>query len=167
MKQNINNKKKSLGFKTESLEVIKRNKGYTGVPTREEFIVRMIDNEFSNKGNEAELVIYKDDRIQISSIGFDTVIDKNNDDELMFAYQLKTDEGVCIIHIPSELSKDNLMKLKYLLGKLKVAMKNERKTDIKFVSSKKYISPILNEIGTLVNLNKQDLEIEKEIEGEE
>jgi hypothetical protein len=129
------NKKPDL--KTESLEVIKR---VGGIPTPEEFIVKVKGNE-KLENSEDELIIYQDDKIQISSLGFKKIF-KNN--KFMFAYQLRGNEGICIIH-----TEQNLEAIKDVLENL------IQNTNFEFMSSQEYISPILNEIGTLININKQ------------
>ena len=136
------NKKPDL--KTESLEVIKR---VGGTPTPEEFIVKVKGNE-KLENNEDELVIYQDDKIQISSVGFKKIF---KDNKFMFAYQLRSDEGICIFHTEndSEMVRDILEKL-------------IQNTNFEFMSSQEYISPILNEIGTLININKQKEEVSEE-----
>lgn len=137
-------------FKTESLEVTKRE---GEMPFPEEFIVKIKgDENFSN--SDGELIIYQNDKIQVSSIGFEEVYDEN--DKLVFAYQFRDKEGICIIHIPKDITKENLKRVEEFLKIQK------EEIDIYFMSSQEYISPVLNEIGTLINLNKDKKEELKE-----
>jgi len=139
------NKNKKPDLKTESLEVIKR---VGKIPTPEEFIVKVKGNE-NLINSEDELIVYQDDRIQISSIGFKKIF---KDNKFMFAYQLRGDENICIIHTEQQ----NIEAIKDVLEKL---MQN---TNFEFMSSQEYILPILNEIGTLINIDKQKEEVSEE-----
>lgn len=155
--ENLNNDRgdKDTFIKTESMEI----KAIRESPLLGDFIIKFKGSD-DTKIYENELLIYDDDLVQISSTGFSEVREGETEEnsKLIFAYQIRKQEKVVIIHIPLEIQQDKIILENIRNFNIRNFLLNTfeylKEDNYNYVFSHVYLKLILNEVKTLINLER-------------